>query len=1171
MENEKKSKQQLVKELKELKDRVAELEAEEAKHKRVEKTLELKKRELETFINNIPHMAWLKDFDSNFILANKTFGDAVGMDPEYLRNHTCAICFGEEAAKKFKEDDKKVIQAKKQITLEETVLDKDGKKVFLETTKSPIYDEAGKVIGTVGIAIDITERKRIEDALSKHHKKLEDIVEKRTSKLEQEINERQKTEKELKKRNELLHNILNNSSGYAIVTTDLDMRITAYNNIAEKFFGYTSKNVIGKTVFEMHLKENVAQARLEKAINSVKETGEYNYFITQNINDGIRILSSRVTPMLDNNGQQIGFVLFSQDITEKKLAEDKINKLSTAVDQSPSVIVITKLDGDIEYANPKFSEITGYAEEEVIGENPRLLKSGEQPDEFYQELWETISSGNEWRGVFSNRKKNGGIFWESAVISPIKNKDGNPTHYIKVAEDITERRLAEEKLRLSEEKYRLITENVDDLIAICTFDLKAKYTYISSSHKRKLGYEKEDLLGKSGFAFMHPKDKTKLLVLMKKYLGMKINKILNFPNPGFTEQIEFRIRDNYNNWHYIESIAKLLENDRILFVSRDITERKKMEAKLRQSQQFLEDVFHSIQDGLSVLSPDLSIVHVNNVMKKWYKENLPLVGKKCYMAYHNQNRQCSSCPTTRCFETGKTERKIVRGLPGSPVEWIELFSYPMKDSETGRISGVVEFVRNITEQKRAEYARLETEKKYRDIFENLNDGMIYLSYTGKILDINKKAEEIYGEKKERIIGKKFTNINIIPKQKITKYLKAFKKALVSEKFSMDFQFINKKGKEIYLECSVTRMMQDGETNRLVVIARDVTERKKVTEALIESEEKFSAISNTASDAIILMDNNGDISYWNNAAERMFGYSSKEVQGKELHTFIAPDEFHDKFRTGFGKFKKNGKGATIGRILEFEAIKKNGTKFPIEVSTSALKIGEKWNSVGIIRDITERKEYEQQLKKSLEEKEVLIKEIHHRVKNNLNVVISLLNSQARRITDKQAIEAFKDSVNRIYTMALVHQQLYQSKSLASINMKEFIKTMANRTFVSYRINPKVSLILEIEKITFTIDTAVPLGLLISEAISNSLKYAFPDDRDGSVRITMKNKKKSGTELIIEDDGIGLPSEIDFEKTESLGLYLIKILIDQIGGTFKLTTNKGTKYLINFKAKDSYKTR
>ncbi|OQX94994.1 hypothetical protein B6I21_07760, partial [candidate division KSB1 bacterium 4572_119] len=250
MENEKKSKQQLVKELKELKDRVAELEAEEAKHKRVEKTLELKKRELETFINNIPHMAWLKDFDSNFILANKTFGDAVGMDPEYLRNHTCAICFGEEAAKKFKEDDKKVIQAKKQITLEETVLDKDGKKVFLETTKSPIYDEAGKVIGTVGIAIDITERKRIEDALSKHHKKLEDIVEKRTSKLEQEINERQKTEKELKKRNELLHNILNNSSGYAIVTTDLDMRITAYNNIAEKFFGYTSKNVIGKTVFE---------------------------------------------------------------------------------------------------------------------------------------------------------------------------------------------------------------------------------------------------------------------------------------------------------------------------------------------------------------------------------------------------------------------------------------------------------------------------------------------------------------------------------------------------------------------------------------------------------------------------------------------------------------------------------------------------------------------------------------------------------------------------------------------------------------------------------------------------------------------------------------------------------------------------------------------------------
>ena len=132
---------------------------------------------------------------------------------------------------------------------------------------------------------------------------------------------------------------------------------------------------------------------------------------------------------------------------ERKWAEEQIRKLSTAVQQSPSVIAITDLKGNLEYVNPKFTELTGYASEEAIGENPRILKSGELPDEIYKDLWDTISSGKEWHGEFHNKKKNGEFFWEAASISPIFNKQGKITNYIKVAENITERKQAEEALK----------------------------------------------------------------------------------------------------------------------------------------------------------------------------------------------------------------------------------------------------------------------------------------------------------------------------------------------------------------------------------------------------------------------------------------------------------------------------------------------------------------------------------------------------------------------------------------------------------------------------------------------------------------------------------------------------------------------------------------------------
>jgi PAS domain S-box-containing protein len=181
-----------------------------------------------------------------------------------------------------------------------------------------------------------------------------------------------------------------------------------------------------------------------------------------------RVFSLAVTPI-----REAGYLnVYGLDITERKRAEDQLRKLSRAVEQSPSTVVITNTIGEIEYVNPKFAEITGYLPEEVLGLNPRILKSGEQASDYYRELWDTVLDGSEWRGEFSNRRKDGRVYWESASISPIKNSYGEVTHFVKVAEDVTEQKRADAELRKYAAELEARNEELDAFAHTVAHDLK---------------------------------------------------------------------------------------------------------------------------------------------------------------------------------------------------------------------------------------------------------------------------------------------------------------------------------------------------------------------------------------------------------------------------------------------------------------------------------------------------------------------------------------------------------------------------------------------------------------------------------------------------------------------------------------------------------------------------
>jgi two-component sensor histidine kinase len=222
-----------------------------------------------------------------------------------------------------------------------------------------------------------------------------------------------------------------------------------------------------------------------------------------------------------------------------------------------------------------------------------------------------------------------------------------------------------------------------------------------------------------------------------------------------------------------------------------------------------------------------------------------------------------------------------------------------------------------------------------------------------------------------------------------------------------------------------------------------------------------------------------------------------------------------------------------------------------------------------KEIGSRKKVQQKLKGLLKEREILIKEVHHRVKNNFMVVSSLLSLQSNKIQNKELQDAFKVGLDRIHAMALIHEKLYRSNDLSRIDFGDYIQTLTINLYRSYNIDPSnVILNTDIEEVSLEIDNAIPCGLVLNELMTNSVKYAFPPtfDKIGELNVSLKTANKDEIVLIVSDNGIGLPEDIDIEKTDSLGLRLVHLLINQqLGGTIEIDRANGTAYTLRFKLK------
>jgi len=333
-------------------------------------------------------------------------------------------------------------------------------------------------------------------------------------------------------------------------------------------------------------------------------------------------------------------------------------------------------------------------------------------------------------------------------------------------------------------------------------------------------------------------------------------------------------------------------------------------------------------------------------------------------------------------------------------------------------------------------------------------------------------------------------------------------------------------------------------------------------ASLISPEAFARILDLADDAIVSVDKDQRIILFNQGAEKIFGYALDEVEGKPLDMLL-PQRLAQAHRRELNQFAGTPESARrMGERREILGRRKDGSEFPAEASISKVVVDGRPMFTAILRDVTQRSLAEDRVRASLREKEALLKEIHHRVKNNLQVVSSLLGLQSRGAADPYLRRAFLESQNRIHSMALLHESLYQSGDLSQIDFPVYVRELTDHLCRSYGVGDRIRLETSLDPMRLTIDTAMPCGLIINELVSNSLKYAFPDERRGRVVIELREREGGMAELTIADDGIGLPPDIDVEKTRSLGLRLVRSLAQQLGSPAEFSSQSGTSVRILF---------
>ncbi len=645
--------------------------------------------------------------------------------------------------------------------------------------------------------------------------------------------------------------------------------------------------------------------------------GEYRWMLDQG------------APQFNARGDFLGYVGLAFDITERKRAEDQLRWLSKAVEQSPASVVITGLDGSIEYVNPKFTEVTGYTLAEALGQNPRILKSGEMPAEQYRELWQTIQKG-EWRGEFHNRKKNGELYWESASICPIRDETGTPAHYIAVKEDITERKRMEATLRASEERLRVAAQIGE--VTVYEVDPATGTAEIDGADP-SLGNVRTL---QDWTRAVHPDDRERVTAAVARRAGSQ----------GRFRQ-EYRLVRPDGAVRYYSDLGAPERDGRWIGALRDITSSKQAEEALAR----LAAIVQCSRDA--IISLDL-----NGVIQTWNPAAEELYG---YSAEEMLGRPgVDLSPPDWRAGAARNIAVVVGGQPlpsfetehmrkGGAVFPVSITASPTQDGE-GRTVGASVIIRDIAAQKRAQDALIESENRFRALVQNSNDVITLIDPAGIILYDSPGVSELLGISPDQRLGCQ-SDRWMHPDDRA--YVRMLREELLRVPgATMRAQLRVRHADESWRWCDswATNLLEEPGVRALVTSFRDITELKGVETALRESEQRYRKLIEDASDIIFTIDLEGNFTSVNAIGEQISGYRRQELLCMNLQQLAAPESMAA-IRHSIAERLKGGASSALEAYL----IARDGRRVAMEISgRMQVRNGVPVGMLCVARDISHRK-------------------------------------------------------------------------------------------------------------------------------------------------------------------------------------------------------------------------
>jgi PAS domain S-box-containing protein len=856
------------------------------------------------------------------------------------------------------------------------------------------------------------------------------------------------------------------------------------------------------------------------------------------------------------------------------------------------------------YISPSVEKVLGYKVDNFYKDSFFINKKtiGKDNELKRHEKLATIQQKNntlkQKKVIYKMTGKGGKEIWMEDHILPIKDEKGKIKFLFGIVRNITDLKEKENELSQKWSDYReLMNES-----PMAFFIHRNGFCEMCNKEAVKMLRVKsaESIQGKNLVNYILPEQRPQALERMKdamtgKELDFKPYKITD--SKGKIISVELKsVPIQYNGNKCVltliqdvtakeiyakDKLRAELAEEHNKGLLKEIDLRKKIEKKLIDNEKELINqaaklsaIFESSSHLVWTVNEKFELTYFNANYKNTFKNKYgisPLIGKVAFdlipEKFKKENKNIWH-PLYQKVLTGEQvvfERKDVAN--NGDTVYREVFLSPIKN-EKGEVFEIACLAHDITENKRFEKQAIEQASKIKAIFDSgtqimwtLNKNMEYTSFNKSFSDA---LYDLY-HKRPAVNSK---SLRPTEAAALAEYKEIWdgKYELVFRGHSVDFisERLNAKGKKVYRQVYLHPIYNGTEVIEVSGMAIDITDKINSEQKIINQAAKLNAVFDGSSHYIWTLDRDCRLTSFNrnylDLIKRVYGTEPKEGSKINEKPFVSSDEYNTWWDDQFAK-------VFSGERLNFETafIDPESNKIYVDVYLNPIYHENKIIEIsGIGHDITERVRQEERVHQSLKEKEVLLKEVHHRVKNNMQVISSILNLQSSYVTDTYALNLLKESQNRIKTMAYIHESLYQNKTFTSINFSDYISTLTNNILQSYAASiQKVKLELDIQKIILNLDTSIPAGLIINELVTNSIKHAFTESHEGIIYINL-HTKDNVLFLEVSDNGKGFPKEIDFRNTNSLGLQLVNTLVEQLNGKLELKQFKGggTSFLINF---------